>query len=334
MPYSGDCLLFTEFYDVNPYPDDSTFKVGNRRLILSLPFDQYNETIFGLLFQHFFLSRHRSLYWGYLVCYDHYQDEVYFCEVHFHINLPLTAQKYVNTIAEGIAQVSFLTMKTALIPGAVQAWIDAIVFAAEAPAPPTLGYEELRFFTFTPQMGRWLSRTPLFYSPLVSDLYYLDHLQQDAAWRYSDSEVDVPPVTPWYDPLDNTDLLSNNPPHEAQAVINMVVEATARVGFLHSHTAFLPGAVDAWINSVIGCMEDPPPSKLEPQHLFFFEYHSYMGRWVTHPFYHYNPVLHKEFYLDELNRAEFPSIWDYQCEDSELANYFGWDEVAINNMWE
>ncbi|KAK1216907.1 hypothetical protein PQX77_020446, partial [Marasmius sp. AFHP31] len=109
------------FYDVNPYPDDSTFKVGDRRLIISLPFDQHNKTLFGLLFQHFFLSRHRSLYWGYLIRYNHYQDEVYFCEVHFHINLPLAARKYVNTIAEGIARVGFLTMKTALIPGAVQA---------------------------------------------------------------------------------------------------------------------------------------------------------------------------------------------------------------------
>ncbi|KAK1216274.1 hypothetical protein PQX77_021110 [Marasmius sp. AFHP31] len=193
-----------QFYNVNPYPDDSTFKVGDRCLILSLPFDQHSETLFGLLFQHFFLSCHRSLYWGYLVRHDHYQDEVYFCEVHFHINLPLAARKYVNTIAEGITRVGFLTIKTAFIPGAVQAWIDAVVFAAKAPAPPTLGYEELWFFTFTPQMGRWLSCTPLAYSPLVCDLYYLDRLQQDAAWRYSDSEVDVPAVIPWYDHLDDT----------------------------------------------------------------------------------------------------------------------------------
>ncbi|KAK1221876.1 hypothetical protein PQX77_015296 [Marasmius sp. AFHP31] len=267
-------------------------------------------------------------------------------------------------------------MKTALIPGAVQAWIDTVVFATEAPAPPTLGYEELRFFTFTPQMGQWLSRTPLAYSPLVCALYYLDRLQQDAAWRYSDSEVDVPPVIPctelsivashpcpiavmppvrtiedhfcnllfklfthwpYYEeyssklpkrrlitriPLDHEreallglllqhsfltpiyfsqDLLSDNPPYEAQAVIDMVAEAIARVGFLHSHTAFLPGAVDAWIDSVIGCIEDPPPSKLEPQRLFFFEYHPLMGCWVTRPFYHYNPVLHEEFYLEKLN---------------------------------
>ncbi|KAK1215667.1 hypothetical protein PQX77_021731 [Marasmius sp. AFHP31] len=202
-----------QFYDVNPYPDDSTFKVGDRRLILSLPFDQWNETLFGLLFQHFlfqhfFLSQHRSLYWGYLVRYDHHQDEVYFCEVHFHTNLPLAARKFVNTVAEGIACVGFLSMKTALIPGAVQAWIDAVVFAAEPPAPPTLGYEELQFFVFTPQMGRWLSRTPLAYCPLVCNLYYLDRLQQNEAWHSTDSEVDVPSVIPWYDHLDNSVLPS------------------------------------------------------------------------------------------------------------------------------
>ncbi|KAK1217962.1 hypothetical protein PQX77_019369 [Marasmius sp. AFHP31] len=88
----------------------------------------------------------------------------------------------------------------------------------------------------------------------------------------------------------------------------MVSEAIVQVGFLHSRTAFLPGAVDAWIDLIIGCIEDPPPSKLEPQRLFFFKYHPLM--------------------------AESPSIWDYQHEDSKLDNYFGWDEVAINNMWE
>ncbi|KAK1229098.1 hypothetical protein PQX77_007860 [Marasmius sp. AFHP31] len=177
-----------QFYDVNPYHNSSTFKVGDHRLILSLPFDQWNETMFGLLFQHFFLSRHCSLYWGYLIQYNHHQDEVYFCEVHFHTNLPLVAWKFVNTVTE--------------------AWIDAVVFATEAPAPPTLGYEELQFFAFTPQMDRWLSRTPLAYCPLVCDLYYLDRLQQNEAWHYTDSEVDVPFVIPWYDHLDDSVLPS------------------------------------------------------------------------------------------------------------------------------
>ncbi|KAK1230323.1 hypothetical protein PQX77_006588 [Marasmius sp. AFHP31] len=185
-----------QFYDINPYHDDSTFKVGDHCLILSLPYNQWNKTMFGLLFQHFFLSRHRSLYWGYLVQYNHHQDKVYFCEVHFHTNLPLAARKFVNTVTKVIAHVGFLSMKTALIPGAVQVWIDAVVFATEAPAPPTLGNEELQFFAFTPQMGRWLSCTPLAYCPLVCNLYYLDRLQQNKAWHYTDSEVDVLSVIP------------------------------------------------------------------------------------------------------------------------------------------
>ncbi|KAK1216488.1 hypothetical protein PQX77_020883, partial [Marasmius sp. AFHP31] len=169
------------FNDVNPYQDNSTFKVGDHRLILSLLFDQWNETLFGLLFQHFFLSCHRSLYWGYLVRYDHHQDEVYFCKAHFHTNLPLAARKFINTVAEGIACIGFLSMETALIPGVVQAGIDAVVFAAEAPAPPTLGYEELQFFAFTPQMGRWLSCTPLAYWPLVCDLFRPPSAEQSMA---------------------------------------------------------------------------------------------------------------------------------------------------------
>ncbi|KAK1215886.1 hypothetical protein PQX77_021491 [Marasmius sp. AFHP31] len=193
-----------------PYYEDYSRSIPERRLITRIPLDQEREALLGLLLQHSFLSRHISLYWGFVACFNIRQAPIYF----YH------------------------------------------------------------------------------------------------------------------------DLLSNDPPYEAQAIIDMVAEAIARVGFLHTHTAFLPGAVDAWIDSVIGCMEDPPPSKLEPQCLFFFEYHPLMGRWVTRPFYHYNPILHEEFYLDELNRAESPSVWDYQREDSELDNYFRWDEVAINNMWE
>ncbi|KAK1215666.1 hypothetical protein PQX77_021730 [Marasmius sp. AFHP31] len=91
--------------------------------------------MFGLLFQHFFLSHHHSLCLGYLVRYGHHQDEVYFCKVHFQTNLPLAARKFINTVAEGIARVGFPSMKTALIPRAIQAWIAAVVFATEAPAP-------------------------------------------------------------------------------------------------------------------------------------------------------------------------------------------------------
>ncbi|KAK1215914.1 hypothetical protein PQX77_021467 [Marasmius sp. AFHP31] len=204
------CNLLFKLFRHWPYYEDYSSKLPERWLVTHIPLDHEREALLGLLLQHTFLSRHISLYWGFVACFDIQQAPIYF----------------------------------------------------------------------------------------------------------------------------HQDLLSGNLPWEAQAVINMVSEAIVRVGFLHTHTAFLPGAVDAWIDLVIGCIKDPPPSKLEPQHLFFFEYHPLMGRWVTRPFYHYNPVLYKEFYLDELNRAESPSIWDYQHEDSELDNFFRWDEVAINNMWE
>ncbi|KAK1220313.1 hypothetical protein PQX77_016939 [Marasmius sp. AFHP31] len=114
----------------------------------------------------------------------------------------------------------------------------------------------------------------------------------------------------------------------------MVAEAIVRVGFLGSHMAFIPGATHAWINSIVNCMVDPPPSKLDPKQLAFFQYDPLMACWVTCLSYHHNPVLHKEFYPNKLNQPDSPSVWDYQCEDSELNEYFGWDEVAVHNMWE
>ncbi|KAK1216343.1 hypothetical protein PQX77_021033 [Marasmius sp. AFHP31] len=130
------------------------------------------------------------------------------------------------------------------------------------------------------------------------------------------------------------DNLSEYIPLESQNVIDMVAEAIARVGFLGSRTAFIPGATHAWIDSVVHCMVDPPPSKLEPKQLTFFQYDPLMAHWVTRPSCHHNPVLYEEFYLDELNRPDSPSVWDYQRNDSELDEYFGWDEVAVHNMWE
>ncbi|KAK1225548.1 hypothetical protein PQX77_011509, partial [Marasmius sp. AFHP31] len=130
------------------------------------------------------------------------------------------------------------------------------------------------------------------------------------------------------------DNLSVYIPLESQNVIDMVAEAIACVGFLGSRTAFTPGATHAWIDSVVHSMVDPPPSKLEFKQLTFFQYDPLMAHWVTRPSCHHNPVLHEEFYLDELNRPDSPSVWDYQRDDSELDEYFGWDEVAVHNMWE
>ncbi|KAK1215382.1 hypothetical protein PQX77_022029 [Marasmius sp. AFHP31] len=198
-----------QFYDVYPHPDDYTFKVGDRQLVHSWPFNQFNESLFGLLFQHFFLSRHRSLYWGYLIRHDNLQDDVYFSEVHFHTDLPPSARRVVDTIAEGIARVGFLSMRTALTPGAVQAWIDCVIYEAEYPYPLTMDYRELHLFSFDPQMGRWLSRTPSAYSPLVCDMFYTDRLRltEERSFTYSDSDSEVvTPFIPWYELLDDSVL--------------------------------------------------------------------------------------------------------------------------------
>ncbi|KAK1234422.1 hypothetical protein PQX77_002374 [Marasmius sp. AFHP31] len=70
-------------------------------------------------------------------------------------------------------------------------------------------------------------------------------------------------------------------------------------------------------------------ARLKPKQLIFFQYDPLMAHWVTHPSYYDNPILHEEFYLDELNQPDSPSVWDYQCDDSKLDEYFGWDEVAV-----
>ncbi|KAK1219269.1 hypothetical protein PQX77_018037 [Marasmius sp. AFHP31] len=130
------------------------------------------------------------------------------------------------------------------------------------------------------------------------------------------------------------DNLSKYIPLESQNIIDMVAEAIAPVGFLGSHTAFIPGATHTWINSVVHCMVDPPSSKLEPKQLIFFQYDPPVAHWVTCPSCHHNPILYEEFYLDELNQPNSPSVWDYQRDDSKLDEYFRWDEVVVHNMWE
>ncbi|KAK1218640.1 hypothetical protein PQX77_018668 [Marasmius sp. AFHP31] len=166
------CNLLYKLYKHWPYHEDYSAKLTDRSLIPHIPLDREREALLGLLLQHFFLSRHISIYWGFVACFDFRQAPIYF---------------------------------------------------------------------------------------------YEDNLFE-------------------YIPL------------ESQNVIDMVAEA-------------------------IAC-------------LTFFQYDPLMAHWVTRPSCHHNPVLHEEFYLDELNRPNSPSVWDYQRDDSELDEYFGWDKVAVHNMWE
>ncbi|KAK1235121.1 hypothetical protein PQX77_001666 [Marasmius sp. AFHP31] len=163
------CNLLFKLFKHWPYHEDYSSKLPKHHLITCIPLDHEHKALLGLLPQHTFLSRHISLYWGFVTCFGIRQAPIYF----------------------------------------------------------------------------------------------------------------------------HQDLLSANMPFKAQGIIDMVSEAIARIGFLNSCTAFLPGAADAWINSVIGFIKDPPPLKLEPQHFFSFKYHPRMGCWVTCPFYHHNPVLYR-----------------------------------------
>ncbi|KAK1216547.1 hypothetical protein PQX77_020824 [Marasmius sp. AFHP31] len=204
------CNLLYRLYKHWPYHADYSEKLTDRSIIPRIPLDLEREALLGLLLQQFFLSRHISIYWGYVACFDFKQAPIYF----------------------------------------------------------------------------------------------------------------------------HKDNLSGYIPSEAQNFIDIVAESIARVGFLNFSTSFIPGATHSWIDSVVNCMVDPPPSKLNPKQLSFYQYKPLMACWVTRPFDHYNPVLHEVFYLDKLNRPDSPSVWDYQREDSELDAYFRWDEVAVHNMWE
>ncbi|KAK1217597.1 hypothetical protein PQX77_019746 [Marasmius sp. AFHP31] len=175
------CNLLYKLYKHWPYHEDYSAKLTDRSLIPRIPLDRKREALLGLLLQHFFLSQHISIYWGFVACFDFRQAPIYF---------------------------------------------------------------------------------------------YEDNLSEVPRFPYG--------LYPWSHPR----------------------------------------------------MVDPPPSKLEPKQLTFFQYDPLMAHWVTRPSCHHNPVLHEEFYLDELNRPDSPSVWNYQRDDSELDKYFGWDEVAVHNMWE
>ncbi|KAK1234126.1 hypothetical protein PQX77_002674, partial [Marasmius sp. AFHP31] len=63
-------------------------------------------------------------------------------------------------------------------------------------------------------------------------------------------------------------------------------------------------------------------------------YSPLMGRWDTQPILHYNPVLHEDFYTDLLDQDDDSSEYSYDPVDPDIDNYFGWDEVALSNMWD
>ena len=53
-----------EFYQGHPYPKDFSLDIEERSLVFLGPLDHLQESILGILFQVFILSRHHSIYWG------------------------------------------------------------------------------------------------------------------------------------------------------------------------------------------------------------------------------------------------------------------------------
>ncbi|KAJ8082523.1 hypothetical protein PM082_008378 [Marasmius tenuissimus] len=152
-----------------------------------------NKAILGIIFQQFFLSCHRSIYWGYVIRYNTIQDEIYLCKDTFDHFIPHNARSVIDMVAESIARVGFLNFKTARTPGAVNTWINAIVSCAECPAPPKLDYTKLSFFRYSPVMGRWLSQSFSFYNPILCDPFYTNYLDHETfidSYYPEDSDVD------------------------------------------------------------------------------------------------------------------------------------------------
>ena len=169
-----------EFYKGHPYPKDFSLDIEERSLVFLGPLDHLQESVLGILFQVFILSRHRSIYWGYIIRYDLLQADAFLAEDNSGDYIPHTAQDVIDMLAEAMARVGFLRLLTSRIPGAVDAWIDSIVALAQMPILPRLPFDELKFFEFSPSLPRWLSREFTFANPFLYDPFYTDYLKYEA----------------------------------------------------------------------------------------------------------------------------------------------------------
>ena len=80
----------------------------------------------------------------------------------------------------------------------------------------------------------------------------------------------------------------------------MLAKAMACVGFLCLLTSHIPGAVDAWINSIIALAQMPIVPRLPFDKFKFFEFSPSLPRWLSREFTFANPFLYDPFYTDYL----------------------------------
>ncbi|KAK1216489.1 hypothetical protein PQX77_020884 [Marasmius sp. AFHP31] len=149
------CNLLYKLYKHWPYHENYSTKLTDRSLIPHIPLDREREALLGLLLQHFFLSQHISIYWGFIACFDFRQAPIYFYEDNLSEYIPLKSQNIIDMVAEAIARIGFLDSHTAFTPGATHAWIDSVVHCMVDPPPSKLEPKQLTFFQYDPLMAHW-----------------------------------------------------------------------------------------------------------------------------------------------------------------------------------
>ncbi|KAK1215814.1 hypothetical protein PQX77_021563 [Marasmius sp. AFHP31] len=112
------CNLLYKLYKHWPYHEDYSAKLTDCSLIPRIPLDCEREALLGLLLQHFFLSRHISIYWGFATCFNFQQAPIYIYEDNLSEYIPFGSQNIIDMVAEAITPVGFLGSHTAFIPGA------------------------------------------------------------------------------------------------------------------------------------------------------------------------------------------------------------------------
>jgi hypothetical protein len=176
----GDTDPSAEFYKHHPYPKDYQHLISERSLVPSGPLDHLQESFLGITFQLFVLSRHRSVYWGYIVRYDLLQADAYFREDNSDHWCPDASRDVIDMLAEAMARVGFLRLSTSRIPGAIDAWIDHVLSLAELPIPCRVPFSELKFFEYSSETPKGLSREFSFNNPFLADPFYTEYLKYEA----------------------------------------------------------------------------------------------------------------------------------------------------------
>ena len=95
----------------------------------------------------------------------------------------------------------------------------------------------------------------------------------------------------------------------------MLAEAMACVGFLRPWTTRIPGAVDAWINSVVALAQMPILLRLPFDKLKFFEFSPMLPRWLSCEFTFSNLFLYDPFYTDYLKYEAMEQEYYDELED-------------------